>query len=102
MVGTVLGTFYHFYYTNLERFIPKVTVKTTAIKILLDQTLVSPVTLFTFYCGMDYLEGKPFEACEAELKEKFLKTFAVSVLLIKNAITEFRSEILGNLDLVYY
>ncbi|CAB3243024.1 unnamed protein product [Arctia plantaginis] len=80
IVGILLGSFYHFYYTTLERCIPKVTMKTTVIKILLDQALVSPIALFGFYCGVDYLDGKPFEACKAELNKKFLKTFTIDCM----------------------
>lgn len=78
MVGLIQGPCTHYFYLILDRRLPGVKLSTIAKKIILDQMIASPFCIVLFFVGMNYLNDNSFEQSKKELKEKFLKVFAVS------------------------
>ncbi|KAK6629167.1 hypothetical protein RUM43_002984 [Polyplax serrata] len=77
IVGTLLGPFAHFFYQVLDKFIPGNKLTSIAKKIVLDQTIASPVCILIFFFGMNYLSDKEFKETRAEIKQKFWVIYAV-------------------------
>lgn len=71
IIGTLMGPMHHYYYTHLDKFMPKTNVKTVLAKVLCDQLLASPATILFFFYGMGTLEGKTIAECNKEIIEKF-------------------------------
>ncbi len=51
-VGLVLGLPLHYWYVNLDKWIPKNGVRQIAKKVILDVSIASPFCIVVFYVGM--------------------------------------------------
>uniref|UniRef100_A0A2L2YVE1 Mpv17-like protein n=1 Tax=Parasteatoda tepidariorum TaxID=114398 RepID=A0A2L2YVE1_PARTP len=65
-----------YWYRVLDSWLPATTVLMSLRKAVTDQCISSPASITIFFTGMSLLEGK--EDVFAELKAKFLSTYAVS------------------------
>jgi len=76
--GTVIGTFNHYWYTFLDKFIRGTSLKSVVKKVLLDQMSL-PIPIAAFLVAMSIARAKPdvFE----ELKAKFLTTYMYGSIL---------------------
>jgi len=76
--GTVIGTFNHYWYTFLDKFIRGTSLRCVVKKVLLDQ-LSLPIPIAAFLVAMSVVKAKPdvFE----ELKAKFLTTYMYGSIL---------------------
>lgn len=71
----VAGPPYYFWYRMLDKYFPGKAGKTILKKVVLDQTVLSPVMIAAFYMGMCRMEGKNHEQSMRELKDKFWFTY---------------------------
>jgi len=76
--GTVIGTFNHYWYTFLDKFIRGTSLRSVVKKVLLDQMSL-PIPIAAFFIAMSIVKAKPdvFE----ELKAKFLTTYLYGSIL---------------------
>jgi len=76
--GTVIGTFNHYWYTFLDKFIRGTSLRCVVKKVLLDQMSL-PIPIAAFLVAMSVVKAKPdvFE----ELKAKFLTTYMYGSIL---------------------
>ncbi|KAJ6637120.1 Mpv17-like protein 2 [Pseudolycoriella hygida] len=77
IVGSARGPLFHYFYGWLDKTIRIVTIRNVTKKIILDQTIMSPITIFAFFYPAGWLEGQSTKTINDELKEKFLKTYAM-------------------------
>ncbi|KAH1005428.1 hypothetical protein HUJ04_006420 [Dendroctonus ponderosae] len=75
IVGLGLGPIHHYYYLYIAKVMPKRDFKTVFTKIGLDQFMMSPICIGTFFYSMGALELKPIEKINEELKKKFLDVY---------------------------
>ena len=50
-LGAVVGPINHYWYAGLDKFLTGNSAQTVVKKILLDQTIASPIFAFTFFMG---------------------------------------------------
>lgn len=77
IVGLGLGPLHHYYYLYIARIMPKRELKTVAIKIGLDQFLMSPICIAAFFYSMGALEMKPVAKMNNEIIDKFLDVYVM-------------------------
>eukprot|EP00731_Ephydatia_muelleri_P018038 Em0011g78a len=77
----VAGPPYYFWYRMLDRRFPGRTGKIIFKKVLLDQTVLSPIMIVAFYVGMCRMEGKNHEQSMRELKDKFWFTYKLDCMI---------------------
>jgi len=70
-VGTLQGPMHHYFYTWVDRIMPKTDAKTVFNKIMLDQFVASPLFIFSYFYPAGLFEGHSVHECNEELKEKF-------------------------------
>ncbi|KAL1450588.1 hypothetical protein WDU94_002931 [Cyamophila willieti] len=80
-IGLFMGPPTHFFYKYLDHFIPKISYKTIAYKICLDQTVISPTCIVIFLAGLGILESKTTKEITDEIKEKFLLIYSTDWML---------------------
>uniref|UniRef100_A0A8D9ELN0 Mpv17-like protein 2 n=1 Tax=Cacopsylla melanoneura TaxID=428564 RepID=A0A8D9ELN0_9HEMI len=80
-IGLLLGPPTHFFYKYLDHFIPKITFKTIAYKILVDQSIISPTCIIIFLGGLGILESKTKQEIKDEIKTKFLIIYSTDWML---------------------
>lgn len=78
VVGTVLGSFQHLFYSSLDKRYPARDMRTIAKKIFIDQSLCTPINIVVFLYGLGILENKTWNKMNEEFKNKFLVIFSVS------------------------
>eukprot|EP00795_Rhopilema_esculentum_P017676 gene17676-9330_t len=81
-----MGFFYYgpvstFVYNNLDRILPGSGAKVVMKKLIFDQMVFTCISTGIFYVGMSLLEGKTWNETKAELKKKFLPTYAASFII---------------------
>lgn len=81
IVGSARGPLFHYFYRWLDTSIKIVTFRNVAKKILLDQTIMSPITIVAFFYPAGWLEGQSTKTINSELKDKISKTYAVCMIL---------------------
>jgi len=78
LMGTgVISPTLYYWYKWLDAKYAGTAVKTVVRKCLMDQFMMTPQLLVMFYVGMSLLEGR--EDIFAELKQKFVPTFAANM-----------------------
>ncbi|XP_068625379.1 PXMP2/4 family protein 4-like [Battus philenor] len=70
-----------------SRFFRRKTLGTAVIRALIEQVSYSPLAMAYFFFGMSALEGKSFDACVEEVKEKFWSTYKIGALFWPTAQT---------------
>lgn len=71
IVGAAQGPLHHYFYGWLDRAYLGATIKTTTIKILYDQLIMSPVCIAAFFYTAGWLDGKDTSGCTDEFQSKF-------------------------------
>lgn len=77
VVGLGLGPLHHYYYLYIAKVMPKRNLSTVAIKIGLDQFIMSPTCIVTFFYSMGILELKPMVKINEEIKNKFVDVYVM-------------------------
>ncbi|XP_037030886.1 mpv17-like protein 2 [Bradysia coprophila] len=77
IVGAVRGPLLHYFYGWLDKTIKVVTLPNVTKKIILDQTIMSPITILAFFYPAGWLEGQSTGTINSELKDKITKTYAM-------------------------
>uniref|UniRef100_A0A8C9VHY0 MPV17 mitochondrial inner membrane protein like n=1 Tax=Scleropages formosus TaxID=113540 RepID=A0A8C9VHY0_SCLFO len=72
------GNFNYFWQRGLERRFPGKSMGMVLRKLLLDQTIASPVATTVFYTGVSFLEGK--EDVLQDWRDKFLNTYKTGLM----------------------
>lgn len=75
VVGAIQGPLHHYFYRWLDNKYVETTLRTTSIKILYDQLVMSPVCIVGFFYPAGWLFNQSTEECTKELKSKFLKVY---------------------------
>lgn len=70
-IGLIEGPPHIIFYKYLDKFYPAVTLKSSSIKVLLDQLIACPFFNIQYLLGMSYLEGKTWPEIWTEFKKKF-------------------------------
>eukprot|EP00794_Sanderia_malayensis_P000141 gene141-753_t len=78
---TYYGPFMTFVYDHLDRFLPGTASKTVLKKLAIDQFVLTTFGVCVFYVGISLLEGKSLKENFAELKKKFIPTYAASFMV---------------------
>lgn len=76
-VGLALGPIHHYYYIWLAKKWPQRTARIITFKIGLDQIVMAPLCIASFFYGMGALERKSLDQCNEELIEKFKEVYMV-------------------------
>ena len=71
VVGLTQGPPHHYWYVNLDKFLPGKSYGVVMKKILADQIFAAPFFAITFIFGAGLLEGNDVGACWREFKDKF-------------------------------
>lgn len=79
IVGTTIGPVHHYYYTYLDKLLPKSDLNTVFKKMALDELVAAPLFIAMFFYGMGALERKSFQESHKELKDKFITVFLVDL-----------------------
>lgn len=77
-VGFLLGPLQHIFYKCIDERYPGRNLKTIFKKIILDQTIASPIYIVAFFICCGVLEKKSAESI-SEIKEKFIDIYKVSI-----------------------
>lgn len=78
IVGLALGPIHHYYYVWIAEKWPARTFKIISWKIILDQFVMSPICIVSFFYGMGAMERKPMNTINTELANKFREVYVVS------------------------
>lgn len=70
---------WHFWYNLVDRYVKASKVW---LKVVLDQTTVTPLDYVGFFAVFNFVEGQSCEECTAELNRVFLKAFVPDSLLL--------------------
>lgn len=72
LVGALQGPLHHYFYGWLDRKFIGTSVKYTGIKILFDQTIMSPLCIVLFFYTAGWMYKQTTDECTQEIKSKFL------------------------------
>lgn len=75
VVGALQGPLHHYFYGWLDGKFVGATLKNTSIKILFDQTVMSPACIVMFFYSAGWLYKQSTDECTKELKSKFLTVY---------------------------
>lgn len=90
VVGGLQGPLTHYFYKFLEVLMPTVSIANVFKKVLLDQLILSPICIVSFFLPASLIEGKSWEESKKELKRKFLTVYTVSLnLMLCNILFDF-------------
>lgn len=71
IVGTLQGPMHHYFYTWMDRIMPKIDGRTVFTKIMLDQFLASPLFIVSYFYPASFMEGMTVGEANEEFKSKF-------------------------------
>ncbi|XP_077291409.1 mpv17-like protein 2 isoform X1 [Arctopsyche grandis] len=74
--GMTVGVICHHWYKFLDRRLPGRTLVTVIKKMLIDQTICSPIVITTFFLSVALFEDITVEEFKTELKQKFWRLYA--------------------------
>lgn len=78
LVGLSQGPLHHYFYIYLHKFFPRRTLDNVIKKILMDQFVMSPLCIVTFFYTICYLNKQSLLDSTQELKNKFLQVYMVN------------------------
>lgn len=79
IVGAARGPLLHYFYGWLDKTMTIVSIGNVTKKIILDQAIMSPITILAFFYPAGWLEGQSTKTINDELRDKIVKTYAVCV-----------------------
>lgn len=79
VVGAAQGPIQHYFYGWLDQRFVAVTAAAVAKKIVLDQLIMSPICIVTFFATASMVEKQAFAEFWDELSSKFLTIYVVSM-----------------------
>jgi hypothetical protein len=82
MIGAIIGPIMHYWYIYLEKRFPFRSFKAISYKMVLDQTLCSPICNFVYVFGYHSLDGETFYDCLKYCKDKFLIIYLVILAIL--------------------
>ncbi|XP_053685939.1 mpv17-like protein 2 [Sabethes cyaneus] len=74
--GMTVGIFCHNWYNFMDRRFPGRTLKIILKKVLIDQTVASPIVIFLFFTTLGVLRKASVEETISEMKDKFARLYA--------------------------
>ncbi|RDD40226.1 Mpv17-like protein 2 [Trichoplax sp. H2] len=80
-VGLLVGLPTHYFYTFLDQKLVGTAATTIGKKVVLDEALMAPISISTFYLGMGMLEGQNWDDSKDEWQRKFWPTYKVDVIV---------------------
>lgn len=81
VVGAAQGPLHHYFYGWLDAKYAGATMKTTTIKILYDQVVMSPMCIVLFFYSAGWMYGQGNAECTRELKSKFMTVYVTDWLV---------------------
>lgn len=78
IVGAIQGPMHHYFYMWIDSAIKTVNLVNVTKKILLDQCIMSPIFITTFFYSAGWLSRQSTRQCNDELKSKFVKVYMAS------------------------
>lgn len=79
VVGAAQGPIQHYFYTWLDQRFVSVTAAGVVKKILLDQLIMSPICIVTFFATASLVERQTISQFRSELTSKFFTLYIVSI-----------------------
>ena len=76
-VGLAQGPAHHYWYTKLDKLLPRRNLRAVGLKILADQLVAAPFFAFTFIVGMGLLADNKLSVCLDEFVKKFPTLYMV-------------------------
>lgn len=73
--GLVVGVFCHNWYNILDRKLPGRTFKTVIKKVLIDQTIASPIVIFLFFMTLGVMRQEKWDQTLLEIKHKWIRLY---------------------------
>ncbi|KAB0792634.1 hypothetical protein PPYR_14593 [Photinus pyralis] len=81
LTGLPIGIICHYYYTFLDRKLPGRSLKILTTKLLVDQFVMSPISLGTFLVSVAYLENATVHEFFESLKKKLWRLYVAEWVL---------------------
>lgn len=75
-VGFCLGPLQHIFYKYIDGRYPCRNIRTVVQKILIEQTVASPIYIVAFFVACGVVENK-IDKCSSELRNKFVDIYVV-------------------------
>ncbi|XP_037920397.1 mpv17-like protein 2 [Hermetia illucens] len=75
--GYFSGNISHFFYRSLDKFWPGQTTAVVLKKLVLDQLVVAPTTLTSFYVTIGFMSANTFNEIVREYRESIVKVYAI-------------------------
>eukprot|EP01127_Copromyxa_protea_P020634 TRINITY_DN6920_c0_g1_i2.p1 TRINITY_DN6920_c0_g1~~TRINITY_DN6920_c0_g1_i2.p1 ORF type:complete len:189 (-),score=25.54 TRINITY_DN6920_c0_g1_i2:85-651(-) len=75
------GPIYHYWYKFMERMIPGQTMKPVLTKLLVDQSVMAPTIITTFFFGMGLMQAKPLEDIYHKWRREIIPTLKGNYVL---------------------
>lgn len=76
VVGSLMAPIQHVFYKTIDERFPCNSLKSVTKKVLLDQAILAPALIVTFFVCSGVLENK-YKECYKEIKTKFLDIYMV-------------------------
>ncbi|XP_055586639.1 mpv17-like protein 2 [Uranotaenia lowii] len=73
--GFTVGIFCHHWYNFMDRRFPGRTVQTVLKKVLIDQTVASPINILIFFITLGFLRSASVDEAYREMSEKFVRLY---------------------------
>ncbi|XP_053667513.1 mpv17-like protein 2 [Anopheles marshallii] len=73
--GMTVGVFCHSWYNFMDHRFPGRTVGLVLKKVLIDQTVASPIVIFLFFATLAVLKRSSWEETRHEVREKFIRLY---------------------------
>ncbi|XP_055617224.1 mpv17-like protein 2 [Toxorhynchites rutilus septentrionalis] len=73
--GMTVGIFCHNWYNLMDRAFPGRTLQIVLKKVLIDQTIASPVVIFIFFATLAILRKATWKETVLEMEEKFIRLY---------------------------
>ncbi|XP_035899547.1 mpv17-like protein 2 [Anopheles stephensi] len=73
--GMTVGMFCHSWYNFMDRRFPGRTIGLVLKKVLIDQTVASPIVIFLFFATLAVLKRSSWEETRREVREKFIRLY---------------------------
>ncbi|XP_055708093.1 mpv17-like protein 2 [Phlebotomus papatasi] len=79
--GITVGVVCHYWYNFIDNFLPGRSLKLVLKKVLLDQTIGSPLVISTLFITLGVLEGNSSREILDEMKQKFIRLYTAEWII---------------------